>query len=64
MSRKWNQSKKQILYPRSENVNVPVPKQLELFKEYELIEQDGYITVYPDLLALSESKNRGFTYTT
>jgi len=41
---------------QSESANASVPKQLELFKEYELIEQDGYITIYPDLETLLTKK--------
>lgn len=31
-------------------------KQLELFEEYELIEQDGFITTHPDLKTLLTKK--------
>ena len=41
-------------FPESESVSAP--KQMELFEEYELVEQDGFITTYPDLKTLLTKK--------
>ena len=38
--------------PESENVSAPT--QMELFPEYEHVEQDGFITVHPPLSKLFE----------
>jgi len=37
-------------------VSAQSEKQLELFEEYELIEQDGFITTHPDLKTLLTKK--------
>jgi hypothetical protein len=42
--------------PQSENASVQRETQLELFDEYEHVEQDGFITVYPDLKTLFNKK--------
>ena len=43
-------------FPQSESVSAQSEKQLELFEEYELIEQDGFITTHPDLKTLLTKK--------
>ena len=42
--------------PESESASVPT--QMELFPEYELIEQDGFITTHPDLRTLLTNWNQ------